>query len=245
MMRIRIHDWEKHFERDRTKQWKNIQWVPIPNKQGTGYKKIMRDRINGPTIFGCWISLVEIASKCDPRGDLSKYVIDELSLLTDIDVCVIEMSIRFLSEVLDWVEIIEDTKKTTTNLDVTVKINDVHAVTPPIDSSVLSSSIQCNSGKGCGEGGHKQRSQQSFKISGQDISVAFFDFVIANATDEHEAAKILYRAKAANPQNISAWVVAGLKDGYALKPCIDEENNQRKVNDWVDKILAHIDNLKK
>jgi hypothetical protein len=38
-MAIKIRDWEVHFERDRTKQWKALSWVPVPNKQGSGYRK--------------------------------------------------------------------------------------------------------------------------------------------------------------------------------------------------------------
>ena len=83
-MRLMIRNWQTYFERDRTKQWKHLEWVPIPNKQGAGYRKIMKQP-NGLEIFAIWISLIEVASTCSPRGDLSKYSLEEISDLTLID----------------------------------------------------------------------------------------------------------------------------------------------------------------
>lgn len=133
----RIRDWDEHFERDRTRQWKSLQWVPIPNKQGTGYRKIMREK-DGLEIFACWIAMIEIASKCETRGDLSKYSIDDLSLLTLIDVEKLKRAICYLSEVLDWIEVIR-------NLDTDVKIIDQHGKLTCDSSSILFNSILSNS----------------------------------------------------------------------------------------------------
>jgi hypothetical protein len=128
--RYRIRNWEINFERDRTKQWKKMQWVPMPNKQGSGYRKIMKQK-NGAEIFGCWCSIVQVASLCSPRGDLSKYTIEELSDLTMINLPVLQSSIDYLSQVLDWIEVIK-------NLDINVKKIDPY-------SSFPSSSIPFNS----------------------------------------------------------------------------------------------------
>lgn len=136
-MGYKIRDWKENFERDRTKQWKHLQWVPIPNKQGTGYRKIIKQK-NGLEIFACWIALVETASKSTPRGDLSKYTIDDLSDLTLISPQKIQPAIKFLSEVLDWIEVIP-------NLDINVKNLDVHGKSSCDSGSILSSSIQSNS----------------------------------------------------------------------------------------------------
>ena len=105
-MKIRIRNWDSHFERDRSKQWKSIQWVPIPNKQGAGYRKIMKQK-NNFEIYACWIALVLVASKCDPRGDLTKYDIEELSDLTMICEDSLVRSIEFLAKKLDWIEVID------------------------------------------------------------------------------------------------------------------------------------------
>lgn len=136
-MKIKIRDWDTHFERDRTKQWKHLEWVPIPNKQGSGFRKIMKQP-NGLEIFSCWIVLVEVASTCTPRGDLSKYNLDDLSDLCMINGEKLIVGIKYLSEVLDWIEIIE-------NLDTTVKNIDVDGQRNCDSSSILFNSIQSNS----------------------------------------------------------------------------------------------------
>lgn len=136
-MRIKIRDWDKHFEADRSRQWKSLKWVPIPNKQGLGYKKIMSQK-NGPEIFGCWCALVQQASLCDPRGDLSKYSIDDLSINTIIPINILTKAIEFIIQNLDWIEVIE-------NLDINVNASDTFVNEPAVGSSILCSSVLYNS----------------------------------------------------------------------------------------------------
>ena len=133
-MGYKNRDWASHFERDRTKQWKNIEWVPIPNKQGAGYRKIMKHK-ESFKIYACWIAIVLVASKCTPRGDLSKYSVDELSDLTMINEVDLMYAIDFLSNTLDWIE----------NLDSHVNLIDNHGMRNSFDSSILFNSIQCSS----------------------------------------------------------------------------------------------------
>lgn len=139
-MKIRIRDWEENFEQDRSKQWKHLKWVPIPNKQGVGYKKIMAEK-NGLEIFACWIALVQSASRCNPRGDLSKYTLHDLALDTMISDKILEDAILYLSQVLDWVEVIENLDKNVNNLDISRPVKDV-------GSSILCNSVLCNSKEG-------------------------------------------------------------------------------------------------
>jgi len=148
-MRIRIRDWEKHFERDRSKQWKHLQWVPLPNKQGAGYRKIMA-HLNGAEIFGCWVALVEVASTCEPRGDLSKHDDESLTLLSMIRQDVLMRAIRFLSQELDWIEVIE-------NLDSSVNNSSKCALETAAGSSILSNSVLSNSLKEEGSGGKPKK----------------------------------------------------------------------------------------
>lgn len=66
----RIKDWEKHFENNRTKELKRLGWVPMPNRMdGDGYTELLEHE-NGAAHFGAWCALVEVASRCDPRGTL-------------------------------------------------------------------------------------------------------------------------------------------------------------------------------
>lgn len=136
-LRYKIRDWDMHFEQDRSRQWKNIKWVPVPNKQGSGYRKMMAEK-NGLEIFGCWIALVEVASTCNPRGDLSKYDLADLSRLTLCDIKKLEISIRYLSQVLDWIQIIE-------TVDINVKKLQENVIENASGSSILSSSILSSS----------------------------------------------------------------------------------------------------
>ncbi len=135
--KIKIRDWDLHFEQDRSKQWKTLKWVPVPNKQGAGYRKIMAEKM-GIELFGCWIALVEVASTCNPRGDLSKYDLADLSRLTLCDIKKLEISIVYLSQVLDWIEVIE-------NLDNNVRIMQENVIDTASGSSILCSSIQSSS----------------------------------------------------------------------------------------------------
>lgn len=135
-MQIKIRDWDKNFERDRTRQWKRLEWVPIPNKQGIGYRKIMK-QANGLEIYACWIALVSIASTCTPRGDLSKYTIEDLADLSLINGKKLLTAIIFLSQTLDWIQVIKETPK---NLDKSVKNLDLDVPQQPNGSSILFSS---------------------------------------------------------------------------------------------------------
>lgn len=67
---ISIVDWAKNYEINRTRELKRMTWVPMPNKHdGYGYTTLV-DHPNGPAHFGAWCALVEVASKCNPRGTL-------------------------------------------------------------------------------------------------------------------------------------------------------------------------------
>jgi hypothetical protein len=129
-----IRDWDKNFERDRSRQWVNIRWVPVPNKQGAGYRKIMAQK-NGAEIFGCWNAIVQQASICQPRGDLSKYTLTDLCLLTIIPEKILAVALKFLSQSLDW---IIDTEINDKN------VNECQKVAPDtgVASSILFSSIK-------------------------------------------------------------------------------------------------------
>lgn len=66
----RIRDWGAHFENNRTRELKYLDWVPMPNKMdGDGYTALV-DHLDGDAHFGVWCTIVEIASRCDPRGTL-------------------------------------------------------------------------------------------------------------------------------------------------------------------------------
>jgi hypothetical protein len=70
MLVYRIKNWNEIFETHRTRDLKNLQWVPIPNRHdGDGYTELL-DHPGGASHYGAWCVLLQIASKCDPRGTL-------------------------------------------------------------------------------------------------------------------------------------------------------------------------------
>lgn len=69
---LRIRNWNDHFENNRTRELRRLDWVPIPNKMdGNGYTMLL-DHPAGAAHYGCWCAIALIASKCDVRGTLQK-----------------------------------------------------------------------------------------------------------------------------------------------------------------------------
>ncbi len=70
MKLYKIRNWNSQFENNRTRDLKNLEWVPIPNSHdGDGFTDLL-SRKNGMALFGAWILILELASKCNPRGVL-------------------------------------------------------------------------------------------------------------------------------------------------------------------------------
>lgn len=65
-----IKDWDIHFENNRTREMKTMQWVPVPNKHdGDGFTELIQEK-NGLELYGGWHLILQVASKCRPRGTL-------------------------------------------------------------------------------------------------------------------------------------------------------------------------------
>ena len=66
----RIKDWDLHFENHRTRELNTLRFVIMPNKQdGDGYTELV-EHPNGAAHLGAWCAIVQVASKCNPRGTL-------------------------------------------------------------------------------------------------------------------------------------------------------------------------------
>jgi hypothetical protein len=62
---LRVRDWNKHFENNRTRELKKLDWVPMPNKHdGDGYSELL-DHPNGVAHYGAWCLIAQVASKCE------------------------------------------------------------------------------------------------------------------------------------------------------------------------------------
>jgi hypothetical protein len=131
MVVYRIKDWDRHFENNRTKGLKALSWVPFPNKHdGDGYTELL-DHPDGPQHYSAWVTMVQVASKCHPRGTLlrdGKIPHDPPSLArkTHIPAVVFEGAIpRLLS--IGWLERID--------YDATTSDIPHDAAAPPQDSA--------------------------------------------------------------------------------------------------------------
>ncbi len=65
-----VVNWATHHENSRSRQIRNITWVPVPNKHdGEGFLRIM-EQPDGMIIYAAWHLILQVASKCHPRGTL-------------------------------------------------------------------------------------------------------------------------------------------------------------------------------
>lgn len=70
MTTYRVANWSEIFENNRSKELKKLTWVPVPNSHDShGYATLV-SRKNGPALYGAWMVIVQVASRCEPRGTL-------------------------------------------------------------------------------------------------------------------------------------------------------------------------------
>lgn len=112
MQTYRIKNWDEHYENNRTRDLKVLNWVPIPNKlDSDGYTLIMEKK-NGAAIFGAWIACVEVASKCRPRGTLVRdsntpHNLESLSRITRMQKSIIKEMLDICTNECKWIEHID------------------------------------------------------------------------------------------------------------------------------------------
>jgi hypothetical protein len=68
----RVRDWNEHYENNRSRVISDLTWVPIPNSHdGEGYCILMAHS-HAAEIFAAWILILQVASRCHPRGTLMR-----------------------------------------------------------------------------------------------------------------------------------------------------------------------------
>lgn len=108
----RIKNWNTHFETAQSRRYKSLGWVAVPNKHdGKGFRRLMR-RQNREALLGCWLLIVQVASKCPIRGTLCD--IDgplsehDLSDKTGARAATVRQTLETLSELeIGWLEKIQ------------------------------------------------------------------------------------------------------------------------------------------
>ena len=68
----RIRNWDE-FENSRSREVKTLTYIGIPNKHdGEGYSILMTEHEDGALHYAAWILMLQVASKCEPRGTLCR-----------------------------------------------------------------------------------------------------------------------------------------------------------------------------
>ena len=68
-----IKGWNEYFENHRSRDVKAPTWVALPNKHdGEGFSILLTEHEDGVAHYGAWVLMVQVASKCEPRGVLRR-----------------------------------------------------------------------------------------------------------------------------------------------------------------------------
>lgn len=110
MKLISICKWNELYENNRSRTVKDLSWVAIPNKHdGENYTQIVNHK-DGSIIFAAFVLMVQVASKCEPRGTLRKdnglpHTDSSLSVKTRAPKSWFTLAIEYLSKETDWLDI--------------------------------------------------------------------------------------------------------------------------------------------
>lgn len=105
----KVRNWDTLFENAQSRKCGRLSWVPVPNKHdGKSYRRIISTE-NGPALYGAWMLILQVASKCPQRGvlgdDDGPLDADDLSHKTGCPVELFAVALEMLSEPrIGWLE---------------------------------------------------------------------------------------------------------------------------------------------
>ena len=106
----KIRDWSKLFENNRSRTVERLAWVAIPNRHdGENYSALITSK-DGAELFAAWCLIVQVASKCSPRGTLLKgdgkpHDAGSLALKTRAPEKWFDKCLNYLSANTDWLDV--------------------------------------------------------------------------------------------------------------------------------------------
>lgn len=106
----RVRNWDTIFENSRSRAFKKLDWVPIPNKHdGKSYRRLVA-MDNGLAMYAAWVLIVQVASKCPQRGVLADedgpLDASDLSFKTGVSADVFSQAFRVLiSPAIGWLAV--------------------------------------------------------------------------------------------------------------------------------------------
>ena len=107
-----IRNWAALFENNRSRTVDKLTWVAIPNRHdGENYSALITSK-DGAEIFAAWVLVIQVASKCQPRGSLLRgdgkpHDPASLSLKTRAPAKWFEKCLSYLELNTDWLEVQE------------------------------------------------------------------------------------------------------------------------------------------
>jgi len=108
----RIKDWSANFEKAQSRKCKKTYWVALSNRHdGKSYRRIMAHPRQAE-VFAAWVLMVQIASRCEPRGllidDNEGLDADDMAFSTGLNKESFELALEVLCQKkIGWLERIE------------------------------------------------------------------------------------------------------------------------------------------
>ena len=104
----RVKDWDHWFENHRTRDLKNLWWVPVPNWLNSETYAEVLDRPEGAEVFGIWMMCVFSAGKSRLSGALARETCEphdfaSLARAFRVQSSAVENALKTLCEV-GWME---------------------------------------------------------------------------------------------------------------------------------------------
>ncbi len=107
-----IRNWDKIYENSRSRVVKDLAWVPVPNHHDGENFTVLMQHENAAEIFSAWVLMLQVASKCSPRGTLLRgngqpHSDGTMSAKCRCPVTWFTLAFEYLEKHTDWLEVKE------------------------------------------------------------------------------------------------------------------------------------------
>lgn len=107
-----IRGWNENFENNRSRTVKDLAWVAIPNRHDGEHFSTIMNAERGAEIFSAWVLMLQVASRCQPRGSLLRdnkkpHNASSLSVKTRAPENWFILAFEFLEKHTDWLDVKE------------------------------------------------------------------------------------------------------------------------------------------
>jgi len=101
---MRVRDWDRIYENNRSRDMKRTNWFPAPNDLSADSYVELVSNDDGAAHFGVWIALLMVASRTKQRGSLAwedgrPHTIESLARLTRLPETIVRPAIERLLEI--------------------------------------------------------------------------------------------------------------------------------------------------